>query len=271
MGRGDPVGQEGGRRCAAPQHGAPLAVTAVEEAVLIEQLPQHCCRVEVDARRGDLPLRRVVLVDPATGDLDASTGCRAAGEWTTVFGCESPFDDHDASPEDPVPHEVAIPGKADDEGPYKLLAKRGFPLHEGAGNLDRHVVRIVGHDAVLVRPSPRLKVLVDERFDVHNGCECGGSCHDSSFRTRRRRPSRRHVATVDSHHLTTEGEIILSPGRGTTELRLAVRRLNVPNAAMAFPITSSATVELKVATRTVPHGTDDDFRVRSSMTASVAN
>src|SRR5262249_42722955 len=120
------------------------------------------------------------------------------------LGCESPFDDHDATPEDPVLHEVAIAGKADDEGPYEMLAQRGFSLHQGAGNLDRHVVRVVRHDAVLVRSAPRLEVLVDERFDVRNGCECGRSCHDSSFHCRK-------LSTVMIRPLRTD---YLSPGRG---------------------------------------------------------
>src|SRR5215469_6313358 len=89
--------------------------------LLTEQLPQQCCRIEVDACLGDLPLHRVIFVDSATGDLDVSLGCRVAGERTLVFGCESPFDDHDALPEDPVFDEVAIAGKAGDEGTYELL------------------------------------------------------------------------------------------------------------------------------------------------------
>src|SRR5262245_49594180 len=93
-------------------------------------------------------------------------GCRMAGEGARVFGFEIELDDHRITPDDRLLHDVAIAGEGSDEWSNELLAKGGLPLHEAARNLDRHVVRVERHDAVLVRPLPRGVVLVDEAFDI---------------------------------------------------------------------------------------------------------
>src|SRR5215813_7498223 len=53
---------------------------------LSDDLLQQCPHIEVDARSGNLPLRRVILVNAATGQLDGSPACRVAGEWALVLG-----------------------------------------------------------------------------------------------------------------------------------------------------------------------------------------
>src|SRR5262249_27999924 len=113
----------------------------------------------------------IVLIHSTTWELDASVGRRAAGEWALVLGFEGEFDSHDVATEDRVSHEVTIPGEPGDEGPHELLANRRSPLHEAARNLDRHVFRVVRHDAVLVGSAPRVVVRGDERFDVGDGSE----------------------------------------------------------------------------------------------------
>src|SRR5262249_36588228 len=48
-----------------------------------------------------------------------------------------------------------------------------MPLHETARNLNRHILRIVRHDAVLIGSAPRGVILNHERFDVDRGSERG--------------------------------------------------------------------------------------------------
>src|SRR5262249_16378190 len=140
---------------------------------LIDDLLQQRPRIEVDVCGRDLPLRRIELVDATTAQFDASIGSCTASQRTLLFALESKFAQHDVSSKNHVLHHVAISGEAGDEGPDELLAKRRFSLDEAARNLNRHVVRVVGQDAILIRSVPRVVVLEDERFELNNGS--GGS------------------------------------------------------------------------------------------------
>src|SRR5262245_45872652 len=111
-------------------------------------------------------------------------GCRTTLEWTLVFGLETDLDHRDVSSENHVLHDVTISREADDERPNELLAKGRFPLHEAAGNLNGHIVRVVRHDVVYIRPAPRAIVRGHEGFDLGNGRTGKGSRHRSLFRSR---------------------------------------------------------------------------------------
>src|SRR5215470_15907215 len=100
-----------------------------------------------------------------------------ASEWTLVFGAKSKLNDGSVSFENYVLHEVAISREGSDEGPHELLANRRFPLHQAARNLNRHIVRVVGHDVVLIPSAPRGIVFAHERFDIGNRSECSNDCH----------------------------------------------------------------------------------------------
>src|SRR5215472_8168089 len=144
---------------------------------LIDNLLQQRSNIEVNARCRDLPPRRVILVNSTTGQLNVSVGCRMAREGTCVFCFKSKLDDRNVSLKNYVLHEVAISGKRGDKGPNELLANSRLPLHETARNLDRHILRVVRHDAVLIGPAPRGVVLDHERFDIVEGSECSNGRH----------------------------------------------------------------------------------------------
>src|SRR5215475_6602212 len=100
-----------------------------------------------------------------------------ARERTLMFGFKSKLDDRNVSLEDDVLHEVAIPGEGRDKGTNELLANGRMPLHETAWNLDRHILRVVRHDAVLIGSAPRGVILDHERFDIVEGSECSNGRH----------------------------------------------------------------------------------------------
>src|SRR5262245_14042716 len=104
-------------------------------------------------------------------------------EWTRLFGFKSKFNDRRFSSKNYVLHEMAIPGEGSDKGSNKLLANGQFSLHEAARNLDRHIVRVVGHDLVLIRSAPRGVVLGHERFDIMDGSECSRGRHSYFLRS----------------------------------------------------------------------------------------
>src|SRR5262249_18668612 len=109
---------------------------------LIDNLLQQRSNIEVNARRGDLPLRRIVLVNSTPGQLNVSIGGRMAREGTFVLCFKRKLDDSNVSFKNYVLHEVTISGKRGDEGPNELLANSRLPLHETARNLDRHILRV---------------------------------------------------------------------------------------------------------------------------------
>src|SRR5215470_6508781 len=103
-------------------------------------------------------------------------------EWTCLFGFKSKFNDRRVLSKNYVFHEVAISGEGSDEGPNKLFADGQLPLQEAARNLNRHIVRVVGHDAVLIRSAPRGVVLDHECFDIKYGSECSRGRHSYLIR-----------------------------------------------------------------------------------------
>src|SRR5262249_2062404 len=123
------------------------------------------------ARRSDLTSRRIVLIDSTTGQFDAGVGWRMALEWARMFGFKDKLDDRNAASKNDVLHEVAIAGKGRDKGPNELLANGRMPLHETAWNLNRHIFRVVRHDAVFIGSAPRGVILDHERFDIMGGSE----------------------------------------------------------------------------------------------------
>src|SRR5262249_35352124 len=93
-------------------------------------------------------------------------------EWAGLFGFENKFDDRRVLSIDYVFYEMAISREGSDEGANKLLANSPVPLHEAAWNLNRHIVRVVGHDPVLIRSAPDRVVLGHERFELMGRSEC---------------------------------------------------------------------------------------------------
>jgi hypothetical protein len=98
-------------------------------------------------------------------------------EWALVFGPKSKLKDCNVSSKNYVLHEVAISGEGSDEGPNELLANGRFPLHEAARDPNRYIVRVVGHDAVLIHSAPRCIVFDHERFDINDGSESSSDRH----------------------------------------------------------------------------------------------
>src|SRR5262249_46306943 len=78
---------------------------------LIDYLLMQRTHIEVNASRSDLPLRRIVLVNSATGQLNGSIGRRPAIEWALVLGFEGKFNEYSASPKNHVLNDVAISRK----------------------------------------------------------------------------------------------------------------------------------------------------------------
>jgi hypothetical protein len=105
-----------------------------------------------------------------------------AGEWTLVFGFKSEFNDDHTWSENHVLHKVAVSRERSDKWPNELLADGFLPLHERARKLKRHIFRVVRHNAILVRSSPRAVVLIDKRFNVNDRPECSRSRHGSLLR-----------------------------------------------------------------------------------------
>src|SRR5215475_9569486 len=106
-----------------------------------------------------------------------------ASERTLVFGFESKLNDCSVSFENYVLHEVAISREGSDERPNELLANGRFPLHQAARNLNRHIVRVVGHDVVLIPSAPRGIVFAHEPFDIDNRSECSSDRHGYLLRS----------------------------------------------------------------------------------------
>src|SRR5262245_20579205 len=91
-----------------------------------------------------------------------------AGERTLVSGFEAEFNDDHTWCEHHVLHQVVVSREGSDKWPNELIADGFLPLHEHAGNLKHHIFRVVGHNAILVRSSPRSVVLVDKGSDVNS-------------------------------------------------------------------------------------------------------
>src|SRR5262245_60072461 len=106
-----------------------------------------------------------------------------AGKWTLVFGFESKLDDCNVSFKNDVLHEVAISRKGSDERPNELLEDGRFSLHKAARDFKRPIVRVVGHDAVLIGSTPRGIVFGHERFDIGDGSECSSDRHGYVLRS----------------------------------------------------------------------------------------
>src|SRR5215467_4460476 len=104
------------------------------------------------------------------------------GERTGLFGFKSKFNDRRFSSKNYVLYEVAISGEGSDEGPNKLFANGQLPLYEAARNLNRHIICVVGHDAVLICSAPRGVVLDHECFDIKYGSECSRGRHSYLIR-----------------------------------------------------------------------------------------
>src|SRR5215471_15886927 len=98
-------------------------------------------------------------------------------ERTLVFGLKGKLDDRNVSFKNYVLHEVAISGEGSDKGPNELLTNSRMSLHETARNLNRHILRIVRHDAVFIGSAPRGIILDHERFDIIEGSDCSNGRH----------------------------------------------------------------------------------------------
>src|SRR5215510_10575376 len=107
-----------------------------------------------------------------------------ASEWTLVLGFKTKLNDHHTWSENHVFHQVAVSRERSDKWPGELIADGFLTFHEQAGNLKHHIVRVVRHNAVLVRSSPRLVVLMDERFDINNRGYRSRGCDGCFFNSR---------------------------------------------------------------------------------------
>src|SRR5262245_51895307 len=118
-----------------------------------------------------------------------------------MFSFKSKLDDCNVSFKNYFLHEVAISGEGGDKGPNELLANGRMPLHETARNLNRHILRVVRHDAVLVGSAPRGVILDHERFDIIAGSKCNNARHrEPSIEALRPRPwgSDYHATSSDA-------------------------------------------------------------------------
>src|SRR5215813_13789071 len=107
-----------------------------------------------------------------------------AGEWTFVLGLKAEFNiDHPWS-EDHVLHHVAVSRERSDKWDSELIADGCFPLHKQARNLKHHVFCVVRHNPIEVGSSPRVVVLMDERFDLNNRRWSSRGGHGCSFNPR---------------------------------------------------------------------------------------
>src|SRR5262245_51778361 len=107
-----------------------------------------------------------------------------AGEWTLVFGFKTKFNvDHTLS-ENHFCYDVAVSRKRSGKWHSELIADGVLPLHEQARNLKHYVFCVVRHNPIEVGSSPRVVVLMDERFDVKDRCWGSRSCDRCSFNPR---------------------------------------------------------------------------------------
>src|SRR5262249_7349419 len=121
--------------------------------------------------RSDLPLPQVVLINSASGHLHVSASGGVTRKWPLVVGVKCKFNNHQVASESHLLNNVAIAPEAGNERTNKLLANGRISLHEAAGDLNGHPIRVVGHDTVLVRTAPRGVVLGHERSDIKGGSE----------------------------------------------------------------------------------------------------
>src|SRR6516165_52961 len=77
-----------------------------------------------------------------------------------------------------------FPGNAVMKGRTNCSRTADF-MHEAARNLNRHIVCVVGHDAVLVRSAPGGIVFDHKRFDINDGSQCSRGCHGYLIRCTR--------------------------------------------------------------------------------------
>src|SRR5262249_38799400 len=91
-----------------------------------------------------------------------------AGERTVVLGFKTEFNGDDAWSRDHVLNTVVVPGERGGKWPSELIADCLPSFHEQARNLKHYIFGVVRHNAVKVCSSPRVVVLIDERFDVSN-------------------------------------------------------------------------------------------------------
>src|SRR5262249_32200751 len=111
-----------------------------------------------------------------------------AGEWALMLGFKNKFNvDHSRS-ENHAFYNVVVSGERSGKWHSELIADGFLPLHEQARNLKHYIFRVVRHNAIQVRSSPRVVVFMDERFDVKArcnvrlfalriGCELFGAAH----------------------------------------------------------------------------------------------
>src|SRR5215813_2710281 len=107
-----------------------------------------------------------------------------AGEWTLMLGFKNKFNvDHSRS-ENHAFYNVVVSGERSGKWHSELIADGFLPLHDQARNLKHYIFRVVRHNAIQVRSSPRLVVFVDERFDVKARCKALRGGHGRSFNVR---------------------------------------------------------------------------------------
>src|SRR5262249_15770589 len=121
--------------------------------------------------------------NPTTWEFNASTGRCMAGEWTLMLGFKTKFNNDHTWSENHVLHKVAVSRGRNDKLPSELLPEGLPPLHKPSPNLRHYIFRVVRHNAILVRSSPRVVVLIDKRFDVNSRPECRRSRHGSLLRS----------------------------------------------------------------------------------------
>src|SRR5262245_42733703 len=98
-------------------------------------------------------------------------------ERTLVLSFETELNGDQPRSGNHILQEVVVPREGGDERSNELIAERFLAFHEQARNPNRHIVRVVRQDAILVRSSPRVVVLMEERFDVECRRGCSRSRH----------------------------------------------------------------------------------------------
>src|SRR5262245_45304326 len=155
-------------------------------------------------------------------------------EGTFVFGFKSKLDNSSVPFNNYVLHEMAIPGKGGDKGPNELLANGRMPLHQAARNLNRHILRVVRHDAVLVGSAPRGVILDHERFDIIAGSKCSNARHRKpSIEALRPRPG-----ALDYH--ATSGDAVPKKTDlcGTSDYNCSLSRIRATPSRVFCPKTT---------------------------------
>src|SRR5262249_54557643 len=136
----------------------------------IGDVSKHPPYMKEKAPRRDLPFRWIVLINAAAREFNWSTGRRMAGEWTLMLGFKNKFNvDHTRS-ENHAFYDVPVSRERSGKWHSELVADGVLPFHEQTRNLKHYIFRVVRHNAIQVRSSPRLVVLMDERFDVKTRC-----------------------------------------------------------------------------------------------------